>query len=813
MRKAIWHSMLATTAVALMLPNTVFAQENQQATATPSDMGEIVVTARRQSENAQNVPISLQAISGKQISDLAITNATELSKLSAGLTITNVTPDSPVITLRGVRWASASGTPAIPIYLNEIPVDPQNSVQSIFDVDQIEVLRGPQGTERGAPSISGAVTITTRRPDLDKIGGYVNALYGEGSHWNAQGAINVPIIEGVLALRVAADLERSDLDRVRSLNSSVDPSYRSTTLRATALFVPTDKLRIQAMYQRRRQLSKAYDMAVGPGSPGYAALGIPANFNGPALTVGDRKSVEDSPNINSNNIDILTTNVTWDVLGQELTYNYGRQWSYNTRNTQVQDFGNVIPGYEVQQSYVNRSRPKFLTNEIRLASVPRAGRFFDYAVGFFQKHSDGVLDLTVPVLLPGALGAPFVTPPGAVTSPINPYVLSANTAIGIGQYYDSFYANVKFHFGSRTELSVGGRHIRDRVPVTLDVATSAAAVVFPRFLPAEAGGCPSPLLPDSPLYGAMFCDVGVPASTSSTPYSNVYKKNIYNVSFSHRFSDEILAYVTSGSSYRSGLPAIGNTGLPANFLAPRPETAKSYEIGLKTNWTDKIRFNIDVFQIDYKDQLTQFSNVPYFNSVSGDISATSAAFFGNVDARVRGVEVDASVSPIQYLVLGANLSYAKIKSQGGNVPCATGPALSASNPINLCASPKGQTLNASPKFQASINGAYSRPIGPVDGYVRFNVAYQGKNPNFGTSDVPTPAYTIVDLFAGITGNDGRWELGLYAKNVFDKQVQLTSQAIVNSVYALFAAPVGYSRVLTTAPREIGVTVRYAFGSR
>jgi iron complex outermembrane receptor protein len=584
-------------------------------------------------------------------------------------------------------------------------------------------------------------------------------------------------------------------------------------LRATALFTPTDTLKLQVMYQRRRQSSTNFDQVVGTGSPGFAALGIAAKFNGPALNVGDRKSVEDAPSINYNNIDLITANATWQVLGHQLSYNYGRQSSFNLRNSQSQDTGSVLPGFEVTQSYVNATAPKFFTHEIRLSSEPRAGRLLDYAIGFFQKHSDGVLDLTNPVYLPGAFGAPFVTPPGGVTTPINPYVLTARTKIGIGQVYDSFYANVKVHIDSKTELSIGGRHIRDRVPVTLDVATSSASVAYARFLPAASGGCPSPFLPNSAVYGSSYCDATVPASTSSTPYNNVYNKNIYSVSLSHRFSSNILAYATTGSSYRSGLPAIGNTGLPAGALTPRPETANSYELGLKTNWNHHIRINADVFQIDYKDQLTQFANTPYYNSVSGSTSYTSAAFFGNVDAKVQGFEIESAVRPFENFNLGANLSYAKITSKGGSVPCTGTAALTAANPLNYCASASKQTLNASPMFQASVNGSYSHPIGPLDGYVRFNASFQGSNPNYGTSNVATGAYTLVDLFAGVTGRASDWELGLYAKNVFNAQVLLTSQAISNSVYPLFAAPVGYSKAMTTLPREVGITFRYAFGSR
>jgi iron complex outermembrane receptor protein len=813
MLRKIKYSLFATTAFTLALPGAAFA--DAATAAAPADSGEIIVTARRDSESAQNVPVSLQAISGKEIANLAITDATEISKLAAGLNIDNASADTPVIVLRGIRWTSASGTPAIPVYFNEIPFDPQNTIQSLFDVDQIEVLRGPQGTERGAPSIAGAITITTRKPNLYSVGGYVSGLYGEGGHGDAQGAINLPIVQGVLAIRVAADVQQDNRNRVHSLFGNQSADYKSATFRATALFEPTDTLRFEAMYQRRRQKSVIFDQVAGPGSPGFAALGIPANFNGPALTLADRASVEAAPNINYNDIDLITANATWQVLGQQLTYNYGRQISHNPRAYQVEDQGGVLPGVPDYQSYINGGTPKFFTQEVRLSSTPHAGQVFDYDVGFFQKHSGGPLLLTDSIYLPGAFGAPFITPPGAVRTPASPYVLTADTDINIGQIYDSFYGNLKIHLGSKTELSGGISHIRDRVPVTLTVTTSSALATISNPVVGFPGYTCSTIGLLASAYGTAYCDAPIAASgpTVST-YNNTYTKNIYHFSASHRFSDSVLLYATTGSSYRSGLPPIGNTGLPAGVQNPLPETAKSYEVGVKTNWEHHIHFNADVFQIDYKNQLTQLSFVPYYNSVSGSTSSTSAAFFGNLDAKVRGVEVESSFVPVNNLMLSANLSYSKIESRGGSFPCAVGPTPTAANPINFCGSPRGEMLNASPEFQASVNGSYTHSLGEFfDGYVRFNVNYQGHNPNFGASDLPTPAYALVDLFAGFSEHSGAWDIGFYAKNVFNKQALLTSQALLNSAFPSYPAPVGYSQILTTQPREVGVSVRYAFGSR
>jgi iron complex outermembrane receptor protein len=513
------------------------------------------------------------------------------------------------------------------------------------------------------------------------------------------------------------------------------------------------------------------------------------------------------------------------VLGQQLSYNYGRQISHQPSTFNAQDPGAFLPGYEPLEEVRNEREPFFQTQEVRLASVHDPARFFDYDVGYFQKHSGGPIGVDIPVFLSGAFGAPG-TPPGVVTTPNSRYVLPAQTDIDLGQVYDSVYGNLQLHLWDNTELSGGLAHIRDRIPVNLNVTTGAAySVAVPLSL---LGGLPCPGIPGVivlPLVDSIYpgyCDAAVPAGSGNSvqSFNNKYSKTIYDVSLSHKFSDNVLAYVTTGTSFRSGLPAIANTGLPANFLTPLPETATSYEVGAKTTWGRRLRINADIFQINYNNQLTTFQGIEYYNSVSASAAETSIAFYRNVNARVRGVELEIAAEPIDRLSLGANFSYAPIKSRGGEVPCndPTRP-ITATNPIDECSSASGQALNQTAPFQATINGGYTLPlgsldgVGPLDGYFRFNLNHQGNNPNYGNL-LTTEAYEILDLFAGLTGTKAGWELGVYAKNVFNKQVELSRVPILNDIYPGYtAAATGYYQVRVSAPREIGASVRYAFGSR
>jgi iron complex outermembrane recepter protein len=839
-RSGTGKRLLASAAVmAMAMPFAAFAQDAQADGA--SEAGDIIVTARRADERLQDVPVSVQVVTGDSLQKLAITSADELGKLAPGLTLVNAGASTQV-SLRGVSWRPGSGTPATPIYFNDVGFDPGQTVASIFDVGQIEVLRGPQGTSRGAPSISGAVTLTTRKPDLAEFGGYAQGFYGSANHWNIQAAVNLPVIKDVLAIRLATNIENSEGDRIYSVRSAIEPSVKDRSFRATVLLKPTDTLSIQAMYQRRKTNILRYTQVQGTGSPGapasatafFGTLGaIPANFNGPALTLAQRASVQDAPSIDPQHVDLLTINASWEVFGQKLSYNFGRQFNRQFANFTTSDPLNMLPGFESYTSPENAGLPKFRVHELRLSGNRVGGSPISYDIGWYSKHSGGQgINFRAPTYLAGAFGAPNALP-GAVTTPNPAYVLNSLTNIKIGQSFDSFYGNLKANLGEKTELSGGLAFVKDRVPVALNIQTFAArtsvspynvvilsvpAAFRPFFPTCESI---SAALITSPTYAGV-CDSPIPNGVGNSVQNNddKYSTTLYNFSLSHKFTDDLMVYATTGSSFRTGLPAINNNGLPANLVTPLPEKAKSYEIGIKASFGRGLRVNAALFQIDYGNQLTTFEGVQYFNTISNRTALTSLAFYRNVDSRVRGFELEVAAKPTDNLSLGANLSYSQIKSRGGNVPC-NDPArpITAANPINFCPSPEGQVLNQDAPFNATVNGAYTVPLGSLEGYFRFNLSIKGNNPNFGnfpTAGVfrPTPSYAILDLYAGITGQENVWELGFFAKNVTNKQVELSRTATLNNIYSPYAvAPSGYNTVRTSLPRELGVSLRYSFGSR
>ena len=281
----------------------VWAQADQPAAEEEIDSNEIIVTARRMDESLQDVPLTVTAITDQKLKDLNLFNGSDLAAVVPGLTFSPQPGGStPTLALRGAARGAAGGRldPTVQTYMNEAPVSDVMVYQALYDIGQIEVLRGPQGTLRGRPSSAGAITFTTKRPDLTKITGYVSLAFNSLDQTRGEAAVSVPVITDVLAVRVAGIIDRNDNDGVVSLFSTQKPYQHLSSWRASVRFKPTDNLNINVMYQNFRSTRGTFIQVAGPGYQGPStpinpvAQRLGANFNGPAISAFDRLSVSDA---------------------------------------------------------------------------------------------------------------------------------------------------------------------------------------------------------------------------------------------------------------------------------------------------------------------------------------------------------------------------------------------------------------------------------------------------------------------------------------------------------------------------------------
>ena len=206
-----WLSVLISTLAAAFAGHSSVAQETPGASSNnePGNLAEIIVTARRRAENVQSVPISIDVVSEQTLKENNIQTIGDLQYLVPSMSASTFsTRDSVNLSIRGQGTSGPSGTPGVVAYINEvpIPVDQEGDLAGgpglLFDLENVQVLKGPQGTLFGQNSVGGALLLQTARPTND-FGGRIQATYGNYNDRELDGAINIPLVDQTLLTRTA----------------------------------------------------------------------------------------------------------------------------------------------------------------------------------------------------------------------------------------------------------------------------------------------------------------------------------------------------------------------------------------------------------------------------------------------------------------------------------------------------------------------------------------------------------------------------------------------------------------------------------
>ena len=800
----------------------------QKPAAEPQMVGEVIVTARRQSENLQNVPTTVSAVSGDSLKKLAITQFQDVAAVVPGLSLgtSSVTAGrSPAPSIRGVSYdASTQASPTVDIYQNEVPIDGGVAFQAVYDVQAIEVLRGPQGTVRGRTAPSGAITLTTRKADTHGFGGYVSGLATDHGGRNVQGAVNVPLIEGVLGVRVAAVLDENKGDFVTSINSPLLPIKSTRSGRISVNFTPTDNFDATISYQKLNSHRRLFTQVAGNGAPGGVSAAAPAGYNGPVITASQRLDVDDSPRFNYSDNDFLSAQLNWEVLGHRLSY-VGGYTEGTSITVGALDYGNVLVGRSYFQNLTTTN--KQTTHEVRLSSVGQ-DRLIDYTVGYYYAKTPSKTGGTqVASFLAGAFGSP-----GAAANPrLLDSRFSLPTLINVDNHgsENSVFANVRVHLGEQTELSGGIRHIVSKVDNVQTVFLGAGMISRAIGFPCSAAGFAS-------TYGGGFCDIPIAAGTTPVQNSSLkdtVKPTVYNLSISHRFSDQVLSYGTFATSWRRGannfaIANAENDAYLASLIYLPDEKSKSFETGVKTNWLDRrLRLNLAVFYQKYNGLLFQLASIPYLQANGASVIVSNSTFNVGADSIVKGFDFDGAFQVTPNWSITGGISYADGKVDNDTVPCrdanfdgtpdAGTPALAdfrAKN-VHVATCKSNVSVSREPKWNGTLQSEYWRPVGGLEAYVRGLLSYYPENSRRNAA-YTVPNYGLLNVFAGVRSPDGLWDVNLFARNLTNTGVE-TSRDVDYTTPAggstTFFGQSGYRWVSYTPPREIGVSVRYAFGVR
>ena len=775
--------------VSTMAVSSAAIAQDTSSPAAGTQVNDIVVTATRQDTSLQDTPAAVDVISSAQIKNLNIFDVKEVQNLSPGLELTNNTGRSNVATLRGITFDPDSGSAAaVDLFFNEIPTDAQTAFTAIYDVGQIEVLRGPQGLFRGRTSPAGAILISSQRPDLNDITGYVQATGSNRRAINVQNAFNLPFIADKLALRAALLYDENDLSYVRKLDGT-RPSSKTLSGRIGLAYDSGTGFTANLTYQHLNADNRYYVAAFGPGNQPSV---LSPQRSGPALTPGDRRAVSEGANRFQNQTDFVTLNAKYDMGGAEAVFNGGYQRTVLDQSADL-DIGNSIPNFVQRQSL--RTAYRVYNGEVRLQSS--GGSRFTWALSGNVTHQLNTVGVTQGQ--DQFYSLPFVgpLPPSVAYLPIN-----AGVDVGIKSDTYGLAGTLGYELFDGFKVTGGIRHSWFNVDREQNVDITLPSI-----------------------------GLTLPTSTSNSKLRNRAWTGGANINW--QVTPDLTLYANYGRSYRPGVFAVGTAvPLDPSLLVTPSEKSDGFEVGAKTYLFDrKVSFNVDAFYQKFNNYISYYPGVTTDANLDGTPDPGQPLPFAG-DAISKGVEMQLDVRPTSNFNFGVNASYTIAHWDNATTICndyngdgrqdANGDVrVQPGRQVSLCE--RNDRLSRTPKFSLTANGELRIPLETLTPFIRGLVNYR---PGFyyESDDYNYRAYTKVDLFVGVRDGSGHWELSAFAKNLLNQarvlsasqgNAQVGTGTIDPATFLPTGNPgasfdSGYRIGTITPPREFGATLRYSW---
>ena len=759
--------------IALISALPVAAQPEQATSSTNSGLEEIVVTARRQSERAQSVPLAITAFSQADLEKKQIHGISDLARQVPSLYAESITSDPNAPSSGGVRLR---GLPGTIVYFDDVPigsvdVDPASFLVHgqtpgfLFDLDHLEVDKGPQGTLFGKNSVGGLISYQSKRPTND-FEGYGQITLGNYSDREFEGAINVPIVQDKLLIRVAGQTQQRD-GYTKDLSTGRDLDNRNYyTWRVSAILRPSDDFENLFVYDGYWQDSNGSSVltryanpnfnfggySLGDIYPNIAALVAEQGKIGPREIIGNY-----GPQIGKDYFYGFTDIATWNISDNLTIKNIAAARvfkqlvtsDYSSIGLSLLEVGDPINNTGWTENSVQYS------DEIQLQGKSFAEKL-DWVIG-------GYIDFHHPL---GENGQP-------------------NSYLGFLQYYyfhNSTRSQAAFAHGiydlsdyvDGLRFTAGYRYTWDYASVSENGTNGVNRIVR------DSTGAPTNCSP--PANYDLNCVAGGNAHYSSFGW---------NLSLDDQITPETLVYVRAGNAYRPG--SINPTVLP-DFQRLKPEHVTDVELGVKSDWDlfgAHFRTNADIFHTDYKSiQVTQTVQVNSSGTTSAEAETLNAA-----SAELEGGEFEGTIIPFKGVEVSPHASY--IFAQYDQYPAAFGSQSTAKPPFSL------------PKWQYGVTGTYHLPVDDSWGEISASLTYswqghQTVTVTRGEIANVIPSYENIDLRVDWTNIFGQpIDAAAFVSN-------LTDNTHISGIVPLYTV-LGFSSESYNAPRMFGFSVKYHFG--
>lgn len=741
-----------------------------------SQLDEIVVTARRREERAQDVPIALTVIGGEQLDKSNTYNVGQLTQQAPSVQVLSSNPRNTAITIRGIGasygLANDGLEQGVGIYVDQVYYGrPATATLDFVDLQQIEILRGPQGTLFGKNTTAGALNITTRDASFTP-GGTAEISVGDLGFLQAKASITGPLVGDTLAGRLSVVSTRRDgtLNNVRVGRDQND--QHSFAVRGQLLWTPTEKLTVRAYGDWNRQLLECCTQVyVRVGQTQRTALQQYA-----ALVAGRPGALPPSTNPYDRLVDVDGDIQAdqWQAGGSVIVdYDLGnllftsisayREWDWEPANDRDYTGLDIIPRNN------NPSHQDQTSQEFRLSS--KGNNRIDWVTGLYYFNqtvsTNGITQY-------GKDASYWLL--GCVANPLQPTLCSPNAALPDALL--NGYTAVNVSSIETTSYAAFGQftwNVTDRLKITPGLRYTAEEKDGAYDLSVYGGGTPANANETSRRLGLQR-----PQNYSAHISENSLSGQI---AVSYELRPDVLTYVSyargnkSGGLNMTGLPLLADNTPALDRAAVKPEQVSTYELGLKTQAFDR---RLTANLAAYYTEIADFQA----NVVAPTGPGAIRGYISNIEkVEIKGVELDLNAHPNSATDLYANVSW----TDGEYTSFANGPC-----PIELIGAStaqcdlSGKDLPGVSPWAVSIGGELHGP-GSVLGLT--GEVFVGADANYRStynSDAAVSKYTeiegysLVNLRAGFRSDNG-WDASVWVKNAFDKDyLQFVSVQTGNS---------------------------------
>ena len=749
--------------------------EPSQTTAAQSNgpaLQEIVVTAQRRTENLQNVPLSAQVVTGASLATANINDLNNLSQIAPGIHVSEGARSSDLY-VRGVgSGENQSFDQSVATFVDDVYFGrSRTTIATFMDVDNVELLKGPQTTYFGNNAIAGAINVVTRQPS-QKFDADARVLYGEYGQYAAEVGVGGPVTD-TLSVRGAVLLSGQSGYLTNTATGRSDPADNDYAVRLSFKYVPRNDfdatLKVETSKSRDEGASSSYGQAaVCPPPAPFTAAGFCKTEIAEKLPIGVNNDKTAFPSGTGFSLDSTDAALTahYRVLGQTITsvtglygYHFGLQVAAN----ETESNGPALFAVQAPEHYQQFSQ------EFRIAS-PSGGRF-EYLAGFYYQADE--------LAYSQFLNFAFLTPA----------LPAAFTPLGEGDVYRqredvySAFGLLTWNITDALKLTGALRATEDNKGFNYQELFGTTSAEYGGLTPFSGALCTT----TTPATGlqASAQKLGLGAACAFTG-----SRNDKALLPSARIQYQITPTVMSYFSFNRGFLAGGFNGADStgniNNLAFTPEYVNAYEVGIKSQLLhNRVRINADLFRENYSN-LQVASTIASGNSVSSLVNnaaqSTSQGAEGEVEFAATSdfhLSVDVTWLDSHYdtytnAPLTALQTFCHTATNRGNSTCVAD--LGGTGDPGASQNLSGRPTNFSPRWSGSVTASYTKVL-PGDFRATVDVSPYLTTGYFlaGGEDDPflhQPGYIRLDAKLTVDSPDRRWGFDIIGKNITDRTILL-----------------------------------------